>query len=239
MKIIKLKSEKLRNNQHFQFHTEFNELLVRFVPQTLGVEEAYAVYQPLLNNEAQAVDVIQKSPLTVDVADADHSRDQINSGFCETVSGACKHFDPLKKEAAKHILVVLDHFGNIGEKPYEEQSAATSNLIRDLETNYADDLATLELQGWLAALKSSNNRFIELSKERYTSNAGKTQLKMKEVRKNIEVAYRNITDRIDALALINGSETYAPFIKELNKRIQKYNNKLAQRKGRNKKEKVK
>ena len=72
--------------------------------------------------------------------------------------------------------------------------------------------------------------------ERYSNDAGKTQLKMKEVRKEIDEGYTTITGRVDALGIVNGTETYAPFVKELNKRVEKFNNTLAQRKGRNAKD---
>jgi len=72
--------------------------------------------------------------------------------------------------------------------------------------------------------------------ERYSDDAGKTQLKMKDVRKEIDEAYATITDRIDALGIVNGTETYVPFVKELNKRVEKFNNTLAIRKGRNAKD---
>ena len=58
---------------------------------------------------------------------------------------------------------------------------------------------------------------------------------MKEVRRDVDKAYRAITTRIEALVVVNGPEAYTPFINELNIRIEKYNNILAQRQGRNEK----
>ena len=82
-------------------------------------------------------------------------------------------------------------------------------------------------------VKDNNTAFETLMDERYTQESSKTQLKMKDVRINVDVAYTTITKRIDALGIVNDTETYAPFVQELNKRVEKFNNTLAIRKGRN------
>ncbi|NQU54255.1 MAG: hypothetical protein HQ522_17140 [Bacteroidetes bacterium] len=233
MKIKKLRVEKLRNEEHFQFQTEFNELVTRFTAQTLGVETPYAAYQTHYGNEAEALDVIQKSAITSEMVDADHDRDNLFSGLNDTVEGACNHYDPIKKEAGLRLKIVFDHFGNISKKSYDEETAATNALINDLGTKYTDDVATLGLEDWITALDASNQKFVALSAERYSDDADKTPLKMKEVRIEVDAAYRSITNLIDALILVNGLETYSPFVEELNRRVEKYNNNLAQRQGRN------
>ncbi|NOR74983.1 MAG: hypothetical protein GQ525_07470 [Draconibacterium sp.] len=208
-------------------------MVIRFTPATLDIEAAYAVYLPLYGNEAEALDVIRKSAITDEIADADHLRDLTYRGLCDTVKGATKHFLPAKQEAAERVQVAIDHFGNINTKPYNEQTASINTLVNDLETEYADDINTLNMQDWITELKAKNEAFEALMDERYSDDAGKTQLKMKDVRKEIDEAYTTITDRIDALGIVNGTETYAPFVKELNKRVEKFNNTLAIRKGRN------
>jgi len=85
-------------------------------------------------------------------------------------------------------------------------------------------------------LEDNNNSFETLQSERYATDAGQTQLKMKQVRIEVDAAYEIITKRINALVIVNGAEAYESFINELNQRIEKYNNTIAQRKGRNKKD---
>lgn len=233
MKIMNVKSEKLRNEEHFQFQSEFKELVERFTPVTLGIETAFAAYLPLYANEAEALDVIRKSAVTDEIANADHLRDTTFRGMCDTVKGATNHFTPTKREAAERIQIAIDHFGNINTKPYDEQTASIKTLLADLNTAYSEDVTTLRLEEWITELQANNDAFEALMNERYSDDAGKTQLKMKEVRKEVDAAYHTITTRIDALAVVNGPETYTPFVNELNTRIEKYNNMLAQRKGRN------
>jgi hypothetical protein len=74
--------------------------------------------------------------------------------------------------------------------------------------------------------------FDTLKKARYTQEAEKTQLRMKNVRLLVDGAYRTIVDRVDALVIVNGLDSYESFINELNERIEAYNLMLAQRQGR-------
>ena len=233
MEIKKIDFSRLRNEEHFQFQTEFNDLVIRFTPATLGIEAAYAVYLPLYGNEAEALDVISKSSFTIKITGADHSRDVTFRGLCGTIDGATHHFRTKVRSAAERLQIVIDHFGNINTKPYDEQTAAIKALVNDMETEYAVDVDTVGIGDWITELKANNTAFETLMDERYTQESGKTQLKMKEVRIEIDEAYSTITKRIDALGIVNGTETYAPFVKELNKRIEKFNNTLAIRKGRN------
>ena len=236
MVILKIKSEKLRNEEHFGFNTEVNDLITLFTAATLGIESKYALYLPLYNNEAEALDVIRKSAKTSKLSDADHTRDDTNSGFKLMVEGNMHHFVYKKREAADRLEIVLDRFGNINRKSYEAETAAIDTMVDDLLNDYSEDLNLLKLTEWVTELKANNDAFKTLSDERYSDDAAKTQLKMKDVRKEVDTAYHNMTNLIDALVLVNGAETYTPFINELNQRIEKYNLIIAQRKGRNKKD---
>lgn len=235
MQIQNVKLTNLRNEEHFQFQSEFNDLVVQYTPEMLGIEAAYLTYLPLYSNEAEALNVIRKSAVTNEIGDADNKRDNTYRGFCDTIKGATRHFVPKKKEAADRIQIVLDRFGNINTKTYDEETAAINSLTDNLANDYAADLVLLKVADWVAELNANNEAFEALMDERYSDDAGKTQLKMKDVRKEVDEAYRAITTRIDALAIVNGAETYAPFVNELNQRIEKFNLTIAQRKGRNNK----
>jgi hypothetical protein len=130
-------------------------------------------------------------------------------------------------------MVALNHYGNIGRKSYDEQTAAINSLVNDLETQYAADVTALGIGDWVAELQSANAAFSALMQERYSEEAAKTQLTMKEARVQLDGAYRAITERIGALIIVNGERGYESFVAELNQRIERYNNMAALREGRN------
>ena len=233
MKILNALLSRFTNEEHFQFHTELKGLVENFTPVTLNIEAAWAVYESLYADESHALDVIRKSALTGNLVGADDYRDGLGRGLVYTVKGATSHFDPVKKAAATRLMVALDHYGNIGRKSYDEQTAAINSLVNDLNTGYAADVAALGIGDWVAELQSANAAFSALMQERYSEEAAKTQLTMKEARVQLDGAYRAITERIGALIIVNGERDYESFVAELNQRIERYNNMVALREGRN------
>ncbi len=236
MKIQKIHLINLRNEEHYQFQTDFKGLVDYYTAAALGIEVAYAVYLALYADESTALDMIRKSAITGKITEADLLRDITFRGLSDAVKAAGNHFNSSVKEAAARLQVALGHYGNLTLKPYDEETAAIAALITDLRTTYAPDAAITGITDWINELQANNTAFNTLKKERYTEKAGKTQLRMKEVRTEIDVAYRTIAERINALIIVNGEATYTEFVNELNQRIEQYNLVLAQRKGRNAKE---
>jgi len=89
----------------------------------------------------------------------------------------------------------------------------------------------LSIADWFTELGARNKKFDTLMKSRYSEEAEKTIKRMKQVRIEIDTAYRAIASRLDALMLLNGTAKYEAFVRELNARVDKYNNIIAQRKG--------
>ncbi|GKT30575.1 hypothetical protein ADUPG1_001572 [Aduncisulcus paluster] len=222
----------LRNDEHFQFQTELKGLVEQYTPAALGIEAAWAVYEPLYTDESNALNVIRKSAVTSELAEADHYRDSLYRGICDTVKGATNHYNSAVKVSANRIEIAIDHYGNINVKSYDEQTAAINSLLSDLKNDYAADVSQLNIGEWLIELQTANTTFETLMKERYAEDSGKTQLSMKDVRRQVDEVYRTITERIGALVIVNGEEAYSGFVNELNQRIEKYNNTLALREGR-------
>ena len=233
MKINEFGLSSLHNEEHFQFHTDFKGLADTANPATLNIQVGYAAYLPVYANEAVALDVIRKSANTDDIAQADTLRDTTFRGLSDAVKSAGNHFNPAIKQAAARTQVVLGHYGNVATKSYNEETAAINSLLTDLNTSCAADIAALGLSDWVAELQANNDAFVNLMNIRYTEESGKTMLQMKQVRTQIDAAYRAITERINALIVINGEAGYTNFVKELNQRIESYSVILAQRKGRN------
>lgn len=233
MEIEDIRLSRFRNEQHFQFQTEFNNLIIQFTPAALGIEAKYAVYLPLFNSENMALDLIRKSAVTIDLFDADILRGNTFRGTSDAIQSAMNHFNNEVKKAAARIMVVFDSYGNVTLKTYNEETAATNKLIKELTENHAEDVATLGIGDWLAALQTNNDAFDALMKSRYTEDAGKTLLRMKQVRVEVDVAYRSIVKRINALIEINGDDAYLGFVKEMKQRIDKYSAQLPRHKGKN------
>lgn len=232
MKIARINLSSLRNEEHFQFQTEFKNEINLFGAKTLNIETAFATYLPLYDQEEKALQPIRKSATTEQLVDADTERDDIYRGLTDAVKSALNHFDPNKRAAASRLKVLFDQYGNVARKPYNEETAAINKIMVEVKGAYAADVAALAINDWFTMLETKNNAFDTLMKSRYSEEAGKTELRMNEVRLTVDTAYREVVDRIDALILINGHRGYENFTREHNARVEKYSNILAQRVGR-------
>lgn len=227
--------ENLRNEEWFQFYTEFKGVVEQYTPQTLEIEKLFTDFLTLYANADEALEIIRKSATTEQIAEADNVRDSVFRGFSDAVKSAGNHFDNSKREAAKRLKIIFDQFGNIARKPYDEETASIYNFLQEINAKSAD-VTSLGLSDWVTQLDAENKAFEALMKNRYDENASKTALRMKDVRIETDRCYRDILDRIDALILINGEEKYAPFVKDMAVRVDRFENLLAQRKGRAKKD---
>ena len=232
MKIDKLNLINLRNDEHFQYNTEFRDAVIKFGAASLGIEPQFDIYLPIYEQEDLALKKIMKSAITGEMQTADQRRDQLFRGMCDANKAALNHFRTEVQQAARRIKILLDTYGNLAAKPLNEQTSGVYNLLQDLRGKYANDAAETGLVEWMDELQAANEAFGNLAKDRYEETAMRTDLVLKDVRAQADAAYRTITERIDALVVVEGPQTYSEFIKYLNAIIAKYTATLAQRAGR-------
>jgi len=231
MKCNRFKQEDLRNEEWFQFYTEVKELMDSYDPVSLGIAILFGRFIMLFADADTALEIIRKSITTERIADADNSRDNIFRGFADAVKSASNHFDADKRDAAKYLQNILNHYGNIARKLYDEETAAIYNFIQEVRIKPAY-LTKLELTDWIDQLEIENKAFDALLEKRYNEEAAKTTLRMKDIRTETDRCYRDMLDRIDAFILINGEDQYSDFVNELNVRVKRFKDMIAQRKGR-------
>jgi Family of unknown function (DUF6261) len=235
MKLDSLHLNNQRNAAHYQFQTDFNESIIKYTPLALGIVDGYAVYLKLYHDEGVALVAIKGSATTDQIGVADYDRDFTFRGFTDSVHSSLKHFSAEVREAAKRVMVILDSYGNLVPKPNDEESGLISSLIVDLRTKVAADLVVLSLVDWIAELERQNNVFIALEATRNSEEANRTELRMKQVRAEVDAAYHKIEERINALIVVNGEAGYSDFVKEVNARIGRASDAMALSKGHAKK----
>jgi len=233
MEIGTLTLNKLRNDEHYKFQTDFKDLVDGHTALALGIEPLYATYLKLYDNENEALDVVRKSSLTDDLAKADTLRETTYKGLTGAIKSACNHFKPEEKAAANRLKIIVKNYGNVTTKPYDEETTSIMKFVEELEGTRAADVSALGLTEWVTELKAENIAFDKLKKSRYTESAEKTDLTMKEVRVEVDLSYRAIVKRINALIEATGASVYTSFVKELNERIENYNKLISLRRGRN------
>ena len=229
MKISKLYLLHLRNDEHFQFHTDIIRLIYRHSPQALKIEKQFEEYLKLYKREDEGIKKINKSALTAKIQEADKARDKIWSSMVKINDAALNHFAPEVVQAAKRLKILFDTYGNIAKKPQKEQSAATHNILQELKGKYAADTATVGLEPWVKELAARNEAFGKLMRSRFEEKAAKSDINVKEARVLLDEAYRGIIERISALMLLEGGKEYEQFVRGLNVIVEHYAATLARR----------
>lgn len=227
MEIASLYLHSQRNAAHYQFQTDFNSTIIKYTPQELGIVEDYATYTPLLENEGVALVAISKSATTEEIEIADKNRDFTFRGLADRVTNSLNHFNPEVREAARRVKVIFDEYGNLAPKPNDEESGLISSLIADLRAKVPAEIQTLAIVDWMDELERLNKVFIVLEATRNSEEASRTELRMKQVRVQVDAAYKKIVKRINALIVVNGEAPYAEFVKELNARISRAQDSIA------------
>jgi hypothetical protein len=231
--ITRFSYEHLRNEAHVEFHTTFNSLVERSTPAELGITPLYNAYKPLYEQEVSALDQIRKSVLTPVIEEHEKDRDQLFRGFSEAVKSHLHHYDESKREGARKIEVLLEHYGNVTAKSYDEETAAIEDLHRELvKEENAVILTALGLAEWEAHLVQASRTFNELLIARYDEVAKRPDLHMKSIRAEVDKVFRAILNLLESLVRVNGPDTNKDFLAELNAVMKRYKDILAQESGR-------
>ena len=237
MKIRGVHFPTMRNDEHFQFFTDFGALVNKVGAETLGIEAQFNAYMVLFEDEDAALNKIMKSAITPEIREADRRRDTIFRGMVDAYKSALRHFDAEKMAAARELKPVFDTYGNLAAKPFNEQSSAVINLLQELTGKYADYCQTIGIAAWVSALTDANNAVIALMHNRYDEGAARCNIVLRAARLKVDAAYRAVVARMNALVVVEGTEAYEAFVTTLNLIVEKYANIIAQRAGKSKKEK--
>ena len=224
MKILFIKFSYLRNEAHYQFLLLVKKLFEAYPNVANIVSALLAPFYTLLVLEGKLVDAVRGSELSKQLAETDERLDRALVGLNAAVNAGLHHPDPAFVKAAERLKTRLDAFhGEIERKAYEEESAAVKILVADLQGSYAPQVSTLGLGVWVSEIAAAQSLFEQLFLQRSAERAALPQEKLTDVKKQIEAAYRQIIERIDAYTVMNGESVTGVFISRLNDEITYFN----------------
>lgn len=232
MKVQAIYLSSMRNDEHFQFHTEVLELLNRTGAAKLKVEALFEAYLQHYRRADEALKKINKSAFTEQLQQADKRRDEAFRGLLDTHRVALKHFRPQVREAAKKLTILFSTYGNLARKPLNEQTSGLYNLMQELTGAYEADIKAAELSDWVEELETASNEFIALYRERLEEAFQKPKAVLPQERKNMDAAYRGLVERLNAHAIVEEAQLFRDCVERLNTLIAKYKLIMAQRAGR-------
>lgn len=214
----------LRAEAHFQFLDLFSQTISDFPVVNDVIGPFTGEFHDLLWKERDLVDASKASDYTQQIADADHRNDQLITGIKETIAAGLHHFDHNVAEAAQSLSLRMRAFGEVQAKSYEEELTAAELLIAAFRSpEYAAKVETVGLTVWVNQLDSSVQSFRQLLELRNAETAGKPQQRLRELRKQIEVVYHHMIERLNSAANLDETGKYNDFINLVNTRITYFN----------------
>jgi hypothetical protein len=220
----------MRNDEHFQFYTEVIKLINRAGADTLNIEPQFAEMQHAHRLAAEAIRKVRASALTEEVQLADRQRNTALAGMNDKLRAAQRHFNPEVQRAARSLKTVFDTHKNLARLPLKEKTAAVTNFLQELRGRFFADVQTASMEEWLCKLEASNNALATIMRDRRDEAIDKKpQVPMKTARKMQDDAYNVITQRINALVVVEGDGKYREFIVAMNKLITVFRNAMARR----------
>ena len=229
--IKKIDTRQFRNKTHFEFMSEMNGL---FASSPIGVEKIAVKtdrFAALLADEDVAVITVRKYENTDAIAQMDADRDNVFRGIRNLLQAALRDFEPQMKEAAGRLKIIFDTYGNVPRLNYDEETAAIDNLMQELDARRPDVEATA-IGRWTEELRRLNGELHTLITARYSEEAKRSQLQMRKVRTEIDAVYSEILYLLEAAAALGDSNAYKELFNEINARVTRYANIIAQEKGR-------
>jgi hypothetical protein len=178
-----------------------------------------------LTEETALLNWVRKDSLTEKIEDANHWMDRGLSALNAQVH--VQEYSPTLTvaEAAHRVHIMLKNYGDLHSKPYEYQWKGVEVILGQLTGSgpYAADANTLVLAPFLNELLSAVTLFKQLLAQRDAKSLQKPDKTFREIRKGIEGVYHQITEIIDANAVVNTSAAFANFINHLNPEIERLN----------------
>ncbi|MDR1600827.1 MAG: DUF6261 family protein [Tannerella sp.] len=215
----------LPNAAHFNFCSQASEKILTAgedVITALGTLPSQFVQW--LTKETALMEWVNKSQLTVFIAEADSRMDRALISLKAQVHAHTFSSDQKIVKAAQHVDIMLKSYGKVYSKPYEEQTGDVRAILLQFTGEYAEDAAMLPgVPACISELQGAFTVFRELLQQRDTHSLLKPAEGFPAVRRGIEGVYRQIVTVVDAGVVLNVSPDFALLINSLNPEIERLN----------------
>jgi hypothetical protein len=235
-KIESFSLHNLHNNEHFQFMTDFDKLIILYLATELGIDNLYPAFKSALTAEDIAIRIELGSLKSKTIEQLDKLRDRIwNAILLRIKSTLLSPFDD-EIESAEALIRVVDLYGDVRIISYNEESAAITNLVNNMQTrtNMAH-AAKVGITNWVTELNRVNEQFMVIFNERNAELSIRDSGDVRSERKQLDPIYEQLVEKINAtIVLETAKPIVAAFVDEHNQKIEYYRTTLATRSGRKK-----
>lgn len=217
---------------HYEYHIGTYTLISKATPAALMIEDLAPKYKTEIDTLFEVINRQQGSVLTKQLEEIDHERDLLLGEINTIVNHAVISPMPDRKAAGEQLKRVLAPYKGISSNEMNKETAQLTGLLRDLgQDENVDAIDALTLGPMISALKKANNLFritIEERSELYGTRAASVDVNTDQQRKAVDELYRAITEKVNAVAILQPTDVVNTFIDQVNGRIIEYKKVLSQ-----------
>lgn len=216
---------KVNNGAHQMFMENVAKVLAEYQqaitahPKTKTLTEAFG---KLLQQEKTCMGLSRTSLRTAQIAEADHDRDIIFTGFKAILKAYMKGFNGEAKAAAKVIWNEIAGYRINNRMQLEQQTGMLYSLLKRCQTQHAEQIKMLQLTRYVAQLDEANNKVSQLLNLRLDEQKWIAKGALRATRRQIDAQYRLIVEAINARMFLNDDESVAPIADFINEMVRRY-----------------
>ena len=235
-KIESVKLSSFRNDDHHQFMSYVDKLILTHQTTELGVQGLYLDFKTLLDKESSINSLVQTSIKSKMIVDLDSQRDNTWSAISTRVKASLLSPVADEAESARILKIVLDKHGDVRNRSYHEESSAISGLVRDLQNSpNAAHAQAIGITSWVESLKTQNENFITILDERSEEYSDRPDSNVRLIREQIDPIYQQMVEKINASIVLElAKPAVESFVLKLNEKIAYFKTTIASRQARSK-----
>ena len=224
-KIIGLDLIKVNNGAHRMFMESVAKILAEYEQAIAAhpkTKMLTAEFGKLLQQEKACMGLSRTSLRTAQIAEADHERDMLFTGFKAVVRAFTKGANPETKAAAKTIWLDIAGYRINNRMQLEQQTGVLYILTRKCLTQHAEEIELLHLTQYVKQLAASNDKVSQLLNLRLDEQTGIVKGALRATRLKMDEQFRLVVKAINARMFLNDDESMVPIADFINEMVRRY-----------------
>ena len=224
-KIIGLDLIKVNNGAHRMFMESVAKILAEYEQAIAAhpkTKMLTAEFGKLLQQEKACMGLSRTSLRTAQIAEADHERDMLFTGFKAVVRAFTKGANPETKAAAKTIWLDIAGYRINNRMQLEQQTGVLYILTKKCLTQHAEEIELLHLTQYVTQLAASNDKVSQLLNLRLDEQTGIVKGALRATRLKMDEQFRLVVKAINARMFLNDDESMVPIADFINEMVRRY-----------------
>ena len=224
-KIIGLDLIKVNNGAHRMFMESVAKILAEYEQAIAAhpkTKMLTAEFGKLLQQEKACMGLSRTSLRTAQIAEADHERDMLFTGFKAVVRAFTKGTNPETKAAAKTIWLDIAGYRISNRMQLEQQTGVLYILTKKCLTQHAEEIELLHLMQYVKQLAASNDKVSQLLNLRLDEQTGIVKGALRATRLKMDEQFRLVVKAINARMFLNDDESMVPIADFINEMVRRY-----------------